>query len=119
MKSASLIVVAALFAPAVAFAQPAAQPVGAVPAYAPPPPGYAMPPGPPAVVNGLPVNAVKPPLPLLRRTLTEAVLDVPMTRSGNRSLSRSRNASEVGPFVTAIGLPVAGWNPPVPWLNKT
>lgn len=52
MKSASLIVVAALFAPAVAFAQPAAQPVGAVPAYAPPPPGYAMPPGPPPAAGG-------------------------------------------------------------------
>lgn len=53
MKSASLVVLAALFAPAVAFAQPAAQPVGAVPAYGPPPaPGYAMPPGPPPAPGG-------------------------------------------------------------------
>ena len=52
MKSASIIVLGALLVPAVAFAQPSAQPVGGVPAYAPPPPGYGPPPGPPPVRGG-------------------------------------------------------------------
>lgn len=53
MKPAPFVVLGALLVPALAFAQPAAQPVGAVPAYAPPPPpGYAMPPGPPKAPGG-------------------------------------------------------------------
>ncbi len=55
MKPAPFVVLGALLAPALAFAQPAAQPVGAVPAYGPPPGPYGYAPntaGPPPAAGG-------------------------------------------------------------------
>lgn len=53
MKTPLLVVLGALLVPAVAAAQPASQPVGAVPAYGyAQPQGYAMPPGPPTAPGG-------------------------------------------------------------------